>query len=173
MRVALMPHPETPSSPIDRIEVEVKRVGKGTLVLTYRAVGDLARLRIPQNQLPGRADKLWRHTCFEAFVKGEGGSYYELNLSPSSRWAAYRFDGYRTGMADAPLEPWSTQRIELADELKLIAEVMIGGLASDPWTLALSAVIEDIDGAISYWALAHPSDKPDFHHPDSFVLELP
>ena len=39
--------------------------------------------------------------------------------------------------------------------------------------LALSAVIETVDGAKTYWALAHPSDKPDFHHPDSFVLDLP
>lgn len=39
--------------------------------------------------------------------------------------------------------------------------------------LGLSAVIEGVDGAISYWALVHPSDKPDFHHPDSFVLDLP
>ena len=39
--------------------------------------------------------------------------------------------------------------------------------------LALSAVIERVDGSISYWALRHPSDKPDFHHPDSFVLDLP
>jgi hypothetical protein len=38
--------------------------------------------------------------------------------------------------------------------------------------MALSAVIEATDGTLSYWALAHPSDKPDFHHPDSFVLEL-
>jgi hypothetical protein len=39
--------------------------------------------------------------------------------------------------------------------------------------LGLSAVIEAVDGAMSYWALAHPSAKPDFHHPDSFVLDLP
>lgn len=42
-----------------------------------------------------------------------------------------------------------------------------------PWEASLSAVIEEADGTISYWALAHPSDKPDFHHPDSFVLDLP
>lgn len=42
-----------------------------------------------------------------------------------------------------------------------------------PWEIAISAVIEEADGAKSYWALVHPSDKPDFHHPDSFVLELP
>jgi hypothetical protein len=39
--------------------------------------------------------------------------------------------------------------------------------------IGLSAVIEDVDGGLSYWALAHPSDKPDFHHPDSFALTLP
>ncbi len=38
--------------------------------------------------------------------------------------------------------------------------------------LALSAVIEDKQGVLSYWALTHPPGKPDFHHPDAFVLEL-
>jgi len=38
--------------------------------------------------------------------------------------------------------------------------------------LALSAVIEEIDGTKSYWALAHPPGKPDFHHPDCFTLTL-
>ena len=27
-------------------------------------------------------------------------------------------------------------------------------------------------GGISYWALAHPPGKPDFHHADGFALEL-
>jgi len=38
----------------------------------------------------------------------------------------------------------------------------------------LAAVIEEADGAKSYWAHAHPPEgPPDFHHPDCFVLELP
>lgn len=41
------------------------------------------------------------------------------------------------------------------------------------WLAGLSAVIEEADGTLSYWALAHPAGKPDFHHPDCFVLELP
>lgn len=39
--------------------------------------------------------------------------------------------------------------------------------------IGLSAVIEEMDGTKSYWALAHPAGKPDFHHPDCFTLELP
>jgi hypothetical protein len=42
-----------------------------------------------------------------------------------------------------------------------------------PLRLGLAAVIEDKTGIFSYWALRHPSAKPDFHHPDSLVLELP
>jgi hypothetical protein len=36
----------------------------------------------------------------------------------------------------------------------------------------VSAVVETLDGALSYWALRHPPGKPDFHHADSFALEL-
>jgi 23S rRNA (guanine745-N1)-methyltransferase len=45
-----------------------------------------------------------------------------------------------------------------------------------PLRLALTTVVELADGApgtLSYWALAHPAGKPDFHHRDGFVLALP
>jgi hypothetical protein len=35
--------------------------------------------------------------------------------------------------------------------------------------VALAAVIESADGRLSYWALRHPEEKPNFHHTDSFV----
>ena len=58
-----------------------------------------------------------------------------------------------------------------ADYVALEARIELPLDAEGPF--GLSAVIETIDGAISYWALAHPAEKPDFHHPDSFVLTLP
>jgi hypothetical protein len=45
--------------------------------------------------------------------------------------------------------------------------------AGASWRIGLSAVIEEADGTISYWALAHPPGEPDFHHADCFALELP
>ena len=51
-----------------------------------------------------RTDELWRTTCFEAFVRTDGG-YVEYNLSPSGAWAAYRFDGYREGMRGLEIAP--------------------------------------------------------------------
>ena len=38
---------------------------------------------------------------------------------------------------------------------------------------AISAVIEEIGGTKSYWALAHPPGEPDFHHPTSYAATLP
>jgi hypothetical protein len=40
------------------------------------------------------------------------------------------------------------------------------------WHLGLSALIEDGSGGMSYWALAYPPGKPDFHHADGFALEF-
>ena len=38
--------------------------------------------------------------------------------------------------------------------------------------LGLSAVVEEYDGMLSYWALRHPPGKPDFHHAAAFALVL-
>ena len=55
-------------------------------------------------------------------------------------------------------------------ERAVVAAVQVSSAA---WRLALTAVIEETGGAKSYWALKHAPGKPDFHHADGFVLELP
>ena len=169
MHVILRPHPASHSSPIERIEAYVERDGFSRFWARFEVRGAVSKVVWPAAGLGGRADGLWRTTCFEAFLQGEE-AYWEFNFSPSGQWASYRFDEYRSGGRQA-VELASPARLELEDayaELEVTFE-RPPGVAR----LGLSSVIEDIDGNISYWALAHPSDKPDFHHPDSFVLELP
>lgn len=123
-----------------------------------------------------RRDELWRHTCCEAFIKTRSG-YYEFNFAPNGDWAAYRFTGYREGMGQPEIASPEVGAHRHGDLWQLQAYLDLSGLPGlrddDPLAIGLSAVIETKVGDISYWALAHPSDKPDFHHPDSFVLELP
>ena len=96
--------------------------------------------------------------------------YIEYNLSPSSQWASYRFDGPRAGMRTAE-EVATVEGLDGAvDMVALEARIELPQRAR---RLGLSAVIETVDGATSYWALAHPCARPDFHHPDSFILDLP
>jgi hypothetical protein len=37
-----------------------------------------------------------------------------------------------------------------------------------PMEIGLTAVIETTDGQFSYWALHHPTERPDFHHRGGF-----
>jgi hypothetical protein len=162
-----------------RVKVEVTRARGGELAFTYRVSGAIDALRLPPPAASERADELWRRTCFEAFLHApDGEGYVELNLSPSTQWAAYRFDGYRSGMTVA--DEVSAPRIAggvRGDAYELSASIDLEGAALLPaeaaWRLGLAAVIEDTGGRISYWALAHPPGKPDFHHADGFALELP
>ncbi|NBB52994.1 hypothetical protein GVN24_32455 [Rhizobium sp. CRIBSB] len=168
MRVFLKPHPNTPSSAVERLEVHIERDG---LLLWLRFVvdGDVDRIDWPTIVEQGRADDLWRHTCFEAFVETDDG-YVEFNLSPSHQWASYRFDSPRSGMRRADEVATILGLHGAFDMVALEARIELPHGARK---LALSAVIEGLDGEMSYWALNHPSNKPDFHHPDSFVLDLP
>lgn len=166
--VRLIPHTDTPSPAVEAIEVRLERDGRW-LRLRYTVLGDPAAIVWPPVTAPRRADDLWRHTCFEAFVS-DGAGYVEYNLSPSGQWATYRFDDYRQGMREAAEVTENDGLDEAAGVAELQARLVLPQGAE---RIGLSAVIENRDGGFSYWALAHPSAKPDFHHPDSFLLELP
>jgi hypothetical protein len=178
MRQALRLHPDSLCRAATHIEVDVARPQAGSLVLSYFVAGKIGDLRIPPVVSPVRADELWQHTCFEAFVgSSANAAYYEFNFAPSTQWAAYRFGSYRSGMRVAT--EISAPRIEVQSSpecytLQASLELdRLSGLPRDArWRLGLSAVIEETSGGRSYWALAHPPGKPDFHHSDCFAHEL-
>src|SRR5215475_5862387 len=99
MRQILKRHPDSFSSAATRVEVEVARRHADSLVLRYLVSGRIGDLRLPCVTPPARADQLWQHTCFEAFVGSSAhAGYYEFNFAPSTQWAAYRFGSYRKDM---------------------------------------------------------------------------
>ena len=163
---------------VKSIQASVNSGNANMLRITYQVNGDIDQLKIPENSSPCWTDRLWEHTCFEAFIRVSGDpSYYEFNFSPSGEWAAFSFRDYRDG---GPLqdESWSPEivvcreadRIELAAVVRLHPSLTVRPGAQ--LRIGLSAVIEANNGTLSYWALKHPGAKPDFHHPDSFALAL-
>ncbi len=136
-------------------------------------VAGCEKLLLPAFAGKGRADGLWQTTCFELFVMAEGGlAYDEYNFSPSERWAAYRFDDYRSGMRELDMTIPPLIAGVSGDKIFMMT-VTMGAVQSSNVRIALSAVIEETDGAKSYWALAHPPGKPDFHAPSCFAVALP
>jgi len=175
--VTLIRHPESRSEAVRSIGARVCRA-PDALAITYSIEADVARLRVPPPRPPRIAHRLWRHTCCECFIALKGRpEYHEFNLAPSGEWAAYAFAKYREGapVVDEALNPNVAVR-RAAERLELDASIPLNRLSAmhprQGLALALSAVIEDEQGMLSYWALKHPPGKPDFHYPGSFVLEL-
>jgi len=177
-RAYLLAHPDAPGESVWSIAAEAQLTAGTSLCCHYTLRGDTARLRLPQAGAGHRADGLWRHTCFEAFVAVAGtAGYYEFNFSPALDWAAYHFDDYRAGMSAATLDQAPGLQVRRSsDALELMATVHLAGLApigeAPALRLAFAAVIEESDGRLAYWALWHPPGNPDFHHPEGFTLEL-
>jgi hypothetical protein len=172
MRRPLTLHPDSACESLRSIEVDVVRSKGDVLGLRYVAAGRIAGLALPPPAPRARADRLWEHTCFEAFLGDEWGeSYAELNVSPSGEWAGYRFARYREKMRKVAFPPPRVELEVTPERLELRVALRLNSLGRR--RIGLSAVIEEADGNKSYWALAHPPGGPDFHHPDCFTLTLP
>jgi len=167
-------HPQTPCEAIAVLGARISQSDDMSWEVAFAAAGKPGEIVVPAAAPRVHTDDLWKTTCFELFIGRGGDSYAELNLSPSGAFAAYHFDHYRTGMRRIDL-PAPDLALDIGSErIVLTARFPEDSL---PWDfdgrIGISAVIEETSGAKSYWALAHPPGKPDFHHHDCFALALP
>jgi len=174
----LTAHASTPYDAVRRLGVQLRVEEPDILVFRFSLEADMSGVSVPPSGAGERADALWKHTCFEAFVApAEGTGYHEFNFSPSLDWAIYRFSAYREGMSPAEVGRAPEISVRRRDDgLELQSTVCLEHLAElrgvRRLRIALAAVIEDENGRLSYWGLRHPPGKPDFHHPNGFALEV-
>lgn len=184
LAVDLICHPATPCGVPLRLQVSLAAAGSEDgpgLLLHYALSGDVTALRLPAPAAPGPADGLWQHSCFEAFVGASGDTAYrEFNFSPSGQWAAYRFSSERVRdpASETPIAPhmsWQSSVDGLSLQVWLPLLALPPVVPGRPWDLGLTAVIETVDGQLSYWALRHSGTRPDFHHRGGWLTrpELP
>lgn len=175
--VSLIPHPLSRPHRDVAVQVTVDAVGRG-YALAYQVAG-VSQLRIDGRGV-GRTDELWRHTCFELFVKAAGDpAYREFNFAPTAAWAVYDFDDWRSGMRSPPighepivLDGRISGRKPTFGSYALYVTLDSSLLPHGPLIAAPTAVLEAIDGSKSYWAMAHPPGEPNFHHPACLKLDL-
>lgn len=184
--MSLGPHPAQPGHWPGQVLVRVANAGSPNgpgILLQFELQGDIDTLVWPEPADDEHTDGLWQHTCFEAFVGlPDQARYHEFNFSPSSQWAAYRFTSERQRSdpaSEAPLrvpepviEAWRhTDRAAVVAWLPYSALPEHDAISSLQWNF--TAVLESRDGSLSYWALNHPVDKPDFHHPAGRTWQAP
>ncbi|MBA3997133.1 MAG: hypothetical protein C0466_08175 [Candidatus Accumulibacter sp.] len=179
--LALPAHPLTPDAFV--ATAGAAWTADGGLRFSFRLSGDLSGVRLPAPAPAARRDGLWRHTCCEAFVGARGApAYREFNFSPAGAWAAYAFSAYRQAAGELPAAAPAIRVArddgrdgEEAASLSLFATVAADCLppAGEGLDIGLSMVVEAADGTLSYRALRHCAERPDFHRRDSFALLLP
>lgn len=170
-------HPESGETGIHAISAGCVIVAEQHLALSFRAFGDIDDIVLPEEAAGLRADNLWKTTCFELFLKRTGEpDYLEVNVSPSSNWAVYKFDDYRKNHRVMKSAAVTKTSLETSPKMLALSVSMtipeIVENAGENFRIGLSAVIEHGNGAKSYWALRHPPGAPDFHHDFSFAGRL-
>lgn len=128
----------------------------------------------PKSEITRRSDELWKHSCFEAFICWPNHQkYWELNVSPCGDWNLYSLEKYRKGMRTQSINNSpriNVHRSSMACHCNVLLEL-------DPWCpdkfnapkLGLAVVLEESNRALSYWAILHNKDSPDFHDKSCFL----
>lgn len=151
---------------------------EGLLTLCYRLAGPLDTLHLPDLcTAPRRLDDLWRSTCLECFLAlPDDPGYWEVNLSPAGHWNGYRLAGYRQDLIPEPT--WEAppaierRRGGGSDTLAITLPLPPSLAAAETLAVGVTAVIATRRGELSYWALRHPGEQPDFHRREGFALRL-
>src|SRR5271169_1767301 len=74
----LTAHPSTRNDAVRGLGVQLRAEEPDMLVFHYSLEADMSRVRVPLAGVGGRADALWKHTCFEAFLApADAPGYYE------------------------------------------------------------------------------------------------
>lgn len=175
VHAALAGHHDNPARFHQRVETALTRQPDGALEIVYAIHGLNLDLRVPTPHAPAPANALWQTTCCELFLGAIGQSgYREFNFSPSGQWTACDFADTRQRLPGAVACPAPTLAFARDEDLmRLTAKLPKAALPkADTLRIAVAVILETGGGHHGYWALAHPSGKPDFHHHAGFVLSL-
>ena len=178
MKIALAPYPASSTARIcvelcshtDILEIRYEIWAAETVLIpALRGAG------------PQRCDELWRHTCCELFAAPADrlahdvphDAYLEFNFAPSGDWAAYAFAARRQGMrpheAAPPRVQVTTQRADERGRMDgLCVNVQLSRSVMGQFSRLWPTVVLETASGVSYWALRHPGEHADFHHPENF-----
>ncbi|MGB5632716.1 MAG: DOMON-like domain-containing protein [Waterburya sp.] len=147
------------------------------LKIEYKLTGNLSQIIIAEHaDAQTRQYDLWEHTCFEFFLGiKDSTKYWEFNLSPAGHWNIFRFPDYRQDISEemafdslpfTVLQQNNSWQLNLEVDLEQIIP------AEQNLEVGITSVIEDQQNHLSYWALTHSEPAADFHHRDSFIVDL-
>ena len=147
------------------LEVEQKRVK-----VEYKITGELNNYIFEQPSKQQRANELWKATCFELFIAPkEELNYWELNISPSTKWNLYAFDNYKEHMREEKNISIPNIKITQKEDTYLIScELNLGmeGFSPEQSNFNLTVILLDKNHVRHFYSINRKDGIVDFHNRD-------
>ena len=143
------------------------------LKLNYQVVGDTSKYHFPSKTTQQRANNLWLDTCFELFIANRNeDSYWEINISPSTKWNSYHFTRYKEEMRESNLFLTPQIKIEKQkDKYELSFETTFSRrVLKEKLDINLSVILLDNKGKRSFYTINRRNDSPNFHDRVTFAI---
>ncbi|MGH6786431.1 MAG: GIY-YIG nuclease family protein, partial [Novosphingobium sp.] len=138
LSLPLRPHRHAPPSQVRAVIARIWRSEQDDMLIEFAVEGS-ETLVLPAWASPERRDGLWQSTCFELFLMCPDGRYFEFNLSPSTEWALYAFDSYRTGMRRPTVDVPPHIEFSMSDNaFSLEADVDLGPVPNEQLSLSIA-----------------------------------
>jgi len=158
-----------------QLDVDLKSDGP-ILKLQFEITNDVNNILIPSRAItPKRVIGLWESTCFECFIKNPNSdSYYEFNFSPDGHWNCFFFETPGKELKECNNIAFPTTISKHNDDhfsfsVEINTESMKEGFwSSKEMEFGLTTVIEDEKNNLSFWAIEHHDERPNFHNFSSF-----
>lgn len=143
--------------------------------LEFVLIGELEKLLLsPIEEVGRRVIGLWESTCFECFIlNNETLSYYEFNFSPEGHWNSFYFPKKKSPLKEAESFSGIKVRVSPSDQAyKINVSIDLYCFIPGFWkegemSFGLTSVVES-DKGLSYWAISHQDEKPNFHNFNTF-----
>lgn len=167
-----------PFNPIDGLSIKGELIFfEGKIQITYNLQDLNTLIEFNDTSENERVVGLWESTCFELFILSPSGKYYEFNFSPSGNWNIFYFESYRSDLKEAIDCPTPLIDVRAHKEKKIhltydLFELPNGFFEMGKMKVGITAVLEDNKKSKSFWSLAHPKDKADFHSPIGMTIKL-
>ena len=151
------------------------RMVNSNLEVEFLISGDIQSLLLaPKAQISRRVIGLWESTCFELFIlNNQTLSYYEFNFSSEGHWNSFYFPKKKSPLKQA--DSFQDIKIDVnltIDIFRIKATLDLYSFMPNFWkeesmSFGLTTILES-EGNLSYWALSHQDDEPNFHNFKTF-----
>lgn len=147
----------------------------GTLTCDYSIEGNTADIMLAEATGGARKMYLWLTTCFELFIRPDGGTaYYEFNFAPNGDYNIFRFEVYRGPLVESN-DFTACSRIVTLDREHLHFRAEITPAKRFPlrgFSFLPSMVLKLKTGDEFFLASHHSSPNADFHDHNTYKNRL-